>query len=61
MYAYTVKMCIVGMNAAVVLLVLLLSVPLQLLLSSSLSSSPSVEQGDNGGDVTGPRAEAVEQ
>ncbi|CAI8048688.1 F-box only protein 21 [Geodia barretti] len=51
----------IGMNAAVVLLVLLLSVPLQLLLSSSLSSSPSVEQGDNSGDVTGPRAEAVEQ
>jgi hemimethylated DNA binding protein len=51
----------IGMNAAVVLLVLLLSVPLQLLLSSSLSSSPSVEQGDDSGDVTDARTEAVEQ
>ena len=47
-----------GLNAAVVLLVLLLSVPLQLLLSHLVSlSSPAAEAGD----ITDARTEAMEQ
>jgi hemimethylated DNA binding protein len=47
----------IGLNAAVVLLVLLLSVPLQLLLSHLVSVSSSAEAGD----VADARTEAMEQ
>ena len=47
------------MNAAVVLLLLLLSVPLQLFLSNLVAMSTTEEAGER--DISNARTEAVEQ
>lgn len=57
-YSLCVCVCSEGVNAAVVLLILLLSVPLQLILSHLVAMSPTTE---GRGDITEARSEAMEQ